>query len=188
MNIFIPVIFFVILLLILPVRVDVVLNIKLKEKKVEFEPIQHMNNVLSVKILFFLNIFRKNIFEEKNNKQKKKEKIKMDKGNQKLLIKALYSSLKFNRLILSLGLNTFNDILNSYINAGLNASLCMYINKNSNKFKYNNLFYQIYMSEVPLVLNLDASIYILPIKAIFEYIKQKIKLKAKSTRNVSVNV
>lgn len=186
MNIFIPVIFFVVLLLILPVRVDVMLNIKLKEKKVEFEPIQHMNNILSVKILFFLNIFRKNIFEEKNNSQKKKRK--KNKENQKLLIKALYNSLKFNRLILSLGLNTFNDILNSYINAGLNASLCMYINKNSNKFRYNNLYYQIYMSEMPLVLNLDASIYISPIKAIFEYIKQKIKLKTKSTRNVSVNV
>lgn len=181
MNIFILVIFFVFLLFVLPIRTEILLNVKLKDKKVEFEPICGMNSTLKVKAMFFIPVISKNIFDKK---KREKKKNRFQRINKKQLMLALYNSIKFHELILSLGVNVYNPILNSYIIASLNTGLCMYINKNIKKFNFNNLYYQIYLSDLPFVLSVNAKIDIVPIKLILEYIKQKINARnSKGNKN-----
>lgn len=185
MNIFILVIFFAFLLFVLPIRTELLLNVKLKDKKVEFEPICGMNNILKVKAMFFIPVISKNIFDEK---KREKKKNRFQRINKKQLILALYNSIKFQELIVSLGVNVHNPVVNSYINASLNTGLCMYINKNIKKFNFNNLYYQIYLSDLPLVLSVNTKIDIAPIKFILEYIKQKINAKNSKGNKDAQNV
>lgn len=188
MNIFLPVIFFIVILLVLPVKAEILLNVKLKDKKVEFEPLLGMDNIFKIKVMYFITILKKYIFGKK-----KKEKRKANKNkNNKDIVLVLYNSVKFQRLILSLGINVYNPVVNSYIHAMLNTGLCMYINKDSKKFNFNNLYYQIYLSDVPIVLSLNSQIDIVPIKFLIEYLKQKVKHKKdnlnKNMQNVAWNV
>lgn len=173
MSIFLPVIFFIAILLFLPIKIELVLNVKLKENKLEFEPISNLKNYVKIKILFFLQVFKKDIFEEKRKPKRQNVKPK----SKKVLAKAAYNSIKFERFILSLGINTFNPILNSYINAGLNTGICMYINKESKKFNFNALYYQIYLSDIPCAVSTDISIYFSLPKFFIEYLKVKLKEK-----------
>lgn len=171
MNIFLPVIFFIVILLVLPIRAEILLNVKLKDKKVEFEPLIGMDNTFKIKVIYFITILKKDIF---GKKKEKKRKVNKDKNNKEKMF-ALYNSVKFQRLILSLGINVYNPVVNSYIHAMLNTGLCMYINVNNNKFNFNNLYYQIYLSDVPIVLSLNSQIDVVPIKFLIEYLKQKVK-------------
>lgn len=174
MSIFLPVIFFVVILSVVPIKTEILLNVKLKDKKIEFEPLLGMENVFRVKIMYFVTIFKKYIFDKK----KKDKTTKNNKSkNKKEIMLALYNSVKFKQFILSLGINVYNPVVNSYIHAMLNTGLCMYINKNNKKFNFNNLYYQIYLSESPIVLSLNTRIDIVPIRFVFEYIKQKVKHK-----------
>lgn len=173
MSIFLPVIFFIAILLFFPIKIEMVLNVKLKENKVEFESISNFKNYIKIKIFFFLQVFKKDIFEEKRKLKKQNVKSK----SKKVLAKAAYNSIKFERFILSLGINTFNPILNSYINAWLNTGICMYINKERKKFNFNALYYQIYLSDTPCVVNTDISIYFSLSKFLIEYAKAKLKEK-----------
>ena len=91
------------------------------------------------------------------------------------MLKALYKSLTFPKFLVSIGFNTFNMILNSYINALLNSTLCIYINQNNKKFNFKELYYQIHLTDIPVVLNLDISMDIIPIKFIFNYLAIKIE-------------
>lgn len=173
MSIFLPVIFFVLVLLFIPIRIEIVLNAKLKDDKAEFEPLPAFKNYIKIKVLFFLQIFKKDIFVKK---QKPKEKRRKDK-TKKILFKSIYNSIHFDKFILSLGINTFNPILNSYINAGLNTGICMYINKENRKFSFNKLYYQIYLSDAPCTVNTDIAICFFPFKFLCEYVGRKLKEK-----------
>lgn len=170
MSVLIPVIFFIILLLVIPIRVNLVLNAKLKPDKIEFEEIEGMKNKIKIMILFVLQVFSKDIFEKQQEKGKKQKKT-----NKSSLLKALYKSLTFPKFLVSIGFNTFNIILNSYINALLNSTLCIYINQNNKKFNFKELYYQIHLTDIPVVLNLDISMDIIPIKFIFNYLAIKIE-------------
>ena len=182
MSVLVPVIFFILLLFFLPIRVNLIINANLMENKVEFEAIDGLENKVKVKLIYIFNIFTKDIFLKK---QKNKSKDKK-KNNKPLLVKALYKSLTFPKFLLSTGFNTYNMILNSYINALLNSTLCIYINQNSRKFNFKELYYQIYLANVPVVLNMDITADVVPIKFILNYIYLHVK-KSKTFKESNKN-
>lgn len=91
-----------------------------------------------------------------------------------LLLNA-FSNIKYKKLIISAGFNTNEYVINSYINAAINTLICMYINFHKEKFNFNKLYYQVYISQIPLKIYLDCIININFAKAIKEILKKYLK-------------
>lgn len=181
MSVIIPVIFFAILLLI-PIKIDFTINANLKNDKIELEPMDGMKNKIKIKLIYFITVFEKDIFIKKENKNKTKSN-----SNKTTLLKALYKSVTFSKFLVSIGFNTYNVVLNSYINALLNSTLCIYINQNNRKFNFKELYYQVYLSNTPIVINFDTSAKVVPIRFALNYIVFKvkeIKLLKQNNKNV----
>lgn len=183
MYILLPVIFLFILILIFPLTINIKINTKIKDSKIELEPLPDFENSVKVKLIKFIPVFKTKLF---TNKKKNKRKKKKTSGFK--IAKVAIKTLNFDELYLYLGVNTYSYILNSYVNALINTTICMYINLNENKFNFKKLYYQIYTSEKPFVLNLEANLSTSIIKFMIEFIKLKKndqKSKAKNYYNHS---
>lgn len=118
------------------------------------------------------------IFSNSNYKAEKKKRL------VKNLIKDYFKNVYIDKFILIFGVDTKDPIYNSYINALLNASLCMYINTKQSKFNFNKLYYSIYTSKEPIrlktIFTLRTSIIIVLIESLKRIKKEgKIKIKIK---------
>lgn len=68
------------------------------------------------------------------------------------------NKVNFKKLILVVGFNTEDYVKNSYINASLNSIICMIINANQERFDFNNLYYQVGISDYSYYLAADTVI------------------------------
>lgn len=62
-------------------------------------------------------------------------------------IKKVLSKTSFDKFHIEIGFNLDSPIINSYANATINTLLCLYINKNIDKFDMRHLYYRVYISE-----------------------------------------
>lgn len=111
------------------------------------------------------------------NSKKKKNKLKQ------YFSKALYNSLRCSKLLLSIGFNLEDYVVNSYINAELNAILCIYINKNQDKFNLKNIYYEVYLSKEPVKIYADVEVKFTVFSILKNLIKEKKKDKNKYNEN-----
>ena len=126
----------------------------------DVKKVKGLESKISFKIASLIPVYFKKLFENKKvNKKEKENKIKKvfnDKETIYQLIKRSY----IEKLVLSLGFNLNDPIANSYVNATLNTIICMYINKNQDKFNLKRLYYQTYVGENLTNLNLECIIKI----------------------------
>lgn len=175
MYILLPVIF---LLLFFPITVTIKVNSKLKDKKVELEPILNMKNYIVIKLFKIIPVYKYKLFSEKKKPKKRKKR----KGGGLKIAKIVIKTLKIDKLCVSFGINTYSYILNSYLNALINTTICMYVNIHQNKFNFEQLYYQIYTSENPFVVNLEADVSASVAKVIYVVIKEKIDARKKDNK------
>jgi len=175
MYILLPVIF---LLLFFPITVTIKVNSKLKDKKVELEPILNMENYIVIKLFKIIPVYKYKLFSEK----KKSKKSKKRKGAGLKTAKIVLKTLKIDKLGVSLGINTYSYIINSYLNALLNTTICMYVNVHQKKFNFEKLYYQIYTSDNPFIVNLEADVSASIAKVIYVVIKEKIDARKKDNK------
>lgn len=166
MHILIPVIFFA-LILFFPLKLELKLHLKLKESEIKFIAREGFENLVAIYCFKIIPVFKKSLF---SNEEKRKEKKKQDKAKNKIY-RLLLKSVSFQTFVFSLGFNSYNPVINSYINAFINSFICIYININQKKFSLNRTYYQVYTSSEPLVIDLDISVKIAPIKIVFEWVK-----------------
>lgn len=102
---------------------------------------------------------------------------------RKHISKAIYNSLKCSKLLLSIGFNLEDYVVNSYINAELNSILCIYINKNQEKFNLNNIYYEVYLSKEPVKVYADIELRFTLFNIIKNFIKVNKKEKLKYNDN-----
>jgi len=182
MYILLPVIFLCIVL-ISPLTVCININAKIKDNKIELEALPEMKNNIILKIFKSIPVYKYKLFKEKKEPKKSK---KVKKGVGFKIARVVVKTLKIDELYLSLGINSYSYILNSYLNALLNTTICMYINVNSKKFNFKKLYYQIYISESPLVINLNTNISANILKIAYVYFKSKFN-KNKYENNNNLN-
>ena len=179
MYILIPVIFLC-TLSISPLTVCINVNAKIKDKKIELEALPEMKNNIILKILKVIPVYKHKLFKEKKNKKKNKKR-----GFGIKIAKVVVKTLKIDELYLNLGINSYSYILNSYLNALINTSICMYVNVNSKKFNFSKLYYQIYTSECPFAINLNAKISSNILKIIYMYFKSRHNKKREKNNNLN---
>jgi len=163
------------LLFFVPIKFTIYTNIK--GKNVHYvENLSAKNKAyVSLKILGFLPVYvynkekkdKKNKKENKNNiairkiynaikKSVAEEEFKVTNFTKKIL--SWCRKVRFKKLVLVLGFNTEDYVKNAYINASLNSIICMIINGNQDRFNFNNLYYQVAISDYNYYLNLDTVI------------------------------
>ncbi|MCX8074260.1 MAG: hypothetical protein N2749_01570 [Clostridia bacterium] len=71
-------------------------------------------------------------------------------------IEEILRSLSYERFYLDFGINLSNPIINSYTAVTINTILCMYINKNIEKFDLRHLYYKVYTSNELYKLNFNS--------------------------------
>lgn len=177
-------------LLFAPNSIIIKLNIRADNYFTKITLLPNMDNELKVKLLNVVTVYKKELFgkkKEKNNKKKNKNNPFSDSNFVDRTIRELFKKADFDKFSLSLGFNFDDPIANSYINASINTILCMYINHNQQKFNLNKLYYQTYISENLLFLNLESIIKINlvdTIKVIVkEYFSDKKKKKQEGKEN-----
>lgn len=175
MYILLPVIF---LLLFFPITINININSKLRDKKIELEPIPNMKNKVAIKLFKIIPVYKYKLFSEKKRPKEKKK----GKGSGLNIVKIAIKTLRIDKLCVSIGINTYSYILNSYLNALLNTTICMYVNIHEKKFNFKKLYYQIYTSDNPLVVNLEADISSSIAKVIYVVIKEKIDSSKKNKK------
>lgn len=121
-----------------------------------------LKNRIKIKLAGVIPVFNKKLLEEE--KRKKNENKKTSKFSKifkrKETIYKLLDEGYIDRFGLSLGFNLEDYVANSYVNASLNSLICLYINLNQKKFNLRNLYYQTYIGENLVNLNLDCIIKI----------------------------
>lgn len=180
MYILIPVIF-LLLVAISDVGFNLDLHIKLKDDKIEFEPNMVKENKFAINIFGFIPIYTVKIFDGKKKEKKRKNK----KSSNKNVVKNVLKRIKVKHLYLSFGFNTYSYILNSYINALINSTLCIAFNYNSRVIDISKLYYQIYNSECPAVLDLSTKISINVLEGLLAFIRGKINDKRQLKMKIS---
>lgn len=145
----------------IPIKVDVKLSTyRLNEKNKNF------GDRIKIKILYFIPIYTYKIKDVQVGKKEKEvnivkrvldifitmvEKNRENKNKNKIIkmdeIGKIFKNVKAQKFILSLGINTGDYIANAYINVVVNTALCLFINFNSKKFDFNNLYYKVYTSK-----------------------------------------
>lgn len=111
-----------------------------------------------------------------------KQQINSKKNNssfKKKISKAIYNSLHCTKLLLSIGFNLEDYVVNSYINAELNSILCIYINKNQDKFNLKNIYYEVYLAKEPVKIYSDIELRFTVFSIIKNLIKENKKEKLK---------
>lgn len=146
---------------------DIEKNILIRDSEQVFE-----------KILSLYEKINKETKQNDNNKTYKKKTM------FKNLLNDYLKSLYIERFFLVFGVNTKDHIYNSYINAILNASLCMYINTKQEKFNFKKLYYSIYTSKEPIKFKIIITFKMSIVKTLIESLKRfkkenKIKIKFK---------
>lgn len=122
-------------------------------------------------------IFKQGYIEKYVSAQKQKNmKLKEVFSIENLLLNML-KDIKYKKVILSLGFNINEYIINSYINASINTIICMYININQEKFNLSKLYYEVYISKSSLKIYFDCIISINFAKTIKEILKKYISKK-----------
>ena len=149
------VIFFCIcIILFSPVSVDIDTNVFLQDLK--FKEISNMKNVCKIKFckipIYVINPFIKTR-KTNNKKAKTNRKVNVAEFVNRLIDKSMVTQLNLN-----LGFNIGNTIANAYIMASINTILCLFINSKSDNFNFKKLYYQTYISNKMLNLNLKCII------------------------------
>lgn len=158
MYIFISIVLLLILLLFIPHSTNLKLDYVYSYEKQKV----YDSNYLLFKLLALVPLkkfkFIKTIEKVIKKKLSPKKQICSKKKNSNLkqyFSKALYNTLKCSKLLLSIGFNLEDYVVNSYINAELNSILCIYINKNQEKFALKNIYYEVYLSKEPVKIFAD---------------------------------
>lgn len=115
-----------------------------KEKRDEKKKVKKKNNITIAKLY---NAIKNSVAEEE---------FKVSNFTKKIF--SWFSKIKFKKLVLVFGFNTEDYVKNAYINASLNSIICMLINKNQDRFNFNNLYYQVAISDYDYYLTLDTVI------------------------------
>ena len=194
------ILFFLVLILVLPIYLRVNLAFYFDNSEMKFMKIKDKKNYIGINILKYLNVYKYNIDEKilskgnndiidiiakkYNSYKTKKEGIKKQDKKIKKFIFDVINSFYVDKLYLSIGVNTSDTIYNSYINAVINASLLMFINTNQEKFNIKNLYYNSYVSEHFINIETKSTIKTNIYKLLIKYIKRttktkKVKLKIK---------
>ena len=85
-------------------------------------------------------------------------------------------------LRLNLGFNFSNSIANSYIMAAINTLLCLFINSKADNFNFKKLYYQTYISEKILNMNLKCIIRTSIANTIIALLKSRNEYKKENNR------
>lgn len=163
------------LLFFIPIKFTIYTNIKGKNVYNVENSKQKNKAVISLRILGFIPVYvyDKEKKDKKNRKQNKnnitigkiynavknsadEEKFKITNFTKKIL--SWCRKVKFKKLILVYGFNTEDYVKNAYINASLNSIICMVINGNQDRFNFDNLYYQVSISDYNYYLTLDTVI------------------------------
>lgn len=102
----------------------------------------------------------------------------------------LLNNIKYEKFDLNFGFNFEDPIINSYIMASVNTLLCIYINKNIERFNLSNLYYNSYICKPIYKFNfysimkfkLADNISIL-LCVIYRYFKIKFNIKKRKVEN-----
>lgn len=166
---------FIALLFFIPIKFTIYTNIKGKNVYYVENLKQKNKACVSLKILGFIPIYVYNK-EKKDKKDKKENKSNISIGKIYNAIKNSVAEeefkitnftkkilswcrkVKFKKLVLVVGFNTEDYVKNAYINSSLNSIICMVINKNQDRFDFNNLYYQVAISDFNYYLTLDTVI------------------------------
>jgi len=180
------VIFFALMyLLFAPNSISIKLNIRADNYFTKITPLYNMDNEIKIKLLNMVTVYKKELFgnkKEKKNKKKNKNNPFNDNKFVDRTIRELFKKANFDKFSLSLGFNFDNPIANSYINAGINTILCMYINHNQQKFNLKKLYYGTYISENLLFLNFESIIKINLVDTIKVVVKEYFNDKRKKNK------
>lgn len=163
---------FVALIFFIPIKFTIYTNIK--GKNVYYVENTNKKNkvIISLKILGVIPIYVYN--KERKDMKGKDGKITIDKmynaiknsvaeedfkvSNFTKKILSWCRKVRFKKLVFAFGFNTEDYVKNSYINATLNSIICMTINANQDRVNFNNLYYQVSISDYNYYLNLDTII------------------------------
>ena len=164
----------------LPVSVDINTNVFLKGLK--FNQIPNMQNVCKIKFggitVYKINRFIKTQKSNKKNKKKKTNKrVNVMEFINRLIDRSWVAELRLN-----LGFNLSNSIANSYIMAGINTLLCLFINSKADNFNLKKLYYQTYISEKMLNMNLKCIIRTSIANTIIALLKSRNEYKKENNR------
>ncbi|MBR5227665.1 MAG: hypothetical protein IKV94_03415 [Clostridia bacterium] len=167
MIILLPVIFLSVLLLI-PVRMRVKLSFFLEynQNKINIKGLNE--NYILLKILYFIPVYKKDIFLSKDSRKKKNKKT----GIKKYL--HLIKKFKVINLNCILGFNSYDYISNAKLMALFNVLFPSIINV----FGVNiqNIQYETVITNEPFLLEIDSVFSICVVKVLMEYLKKKKKL------------
>lgn len=163
---------FVALVFFVPIKFTIYTDIKGKNVYYVENTSKKNKVVISLKILGIIPIYVYN--KEKKDKKGKSSKVTIDKiynaiknstleeefkvTNFTKKILSWFRKVRFKKLVLAFGFNTEDYVKNSYINATLNSIICMTINANQDRVNFNNLYYQVSISDYNYYLNLDTII------------------------------
>ena len=124
------------------------------------------------------NIVKKKFIPGKQIDPKKKKR-----SLKKHMSRAVYNSLHCTKLLLSIGFNLEDYVANSYINAELNSIICIYINKNQDKFNLKNIYYEVYLAKKPIKVYADIELRF----TLFNIIKNLVKVNKKEKLKYNQN-
>lgn len=199
---------FIALLFFIPIKFTIYTNIK-GENVYGVENSKQKNKAyVSLKILGFIPVY---VYDkdkkDKKNKNDRQNSITIDKiynaiknsvaeeefklTNWTKKILSWCRKVKFKKLVLVAGFNTEDYVKNAYINASLNTIICMIINQNQDRFNFNNLYYQIAISDYNYYLTLDTVVTFSLYKNIDVFItifKFIFNLKQENNKNTNNNI
>lgn len=171
------VIFFIIfLVLFLPSSLNINLHLICDRYFLDIRKENGLENKIIFKLCSLLPVYNKKLFEKKKTVKKQRKNIIRKVFNNKNTLYELIRKSYIEKFVLSLGFNLEDPIINSYVNANLNTTVCMYINLNQNKFNLKRLYYQTYVGDNLAKIDLEGIIKITLTDTIKVIIKEYFKL------------
>lgn len=181
------VIFFLLFfVLFIPCSIELNVHIVCDRFFLDIHKIKGMKNEFKFKLGSILPIYKKTLFLSKKKQKDNKKETNIKKAFNSETIYKLLNKSYVDKLVLSLGFNLNDYIANSYVNATLNTLICMYINLNQEQFNLKRLYYQTYVSENLVKLNLDSIIKITLADTIKVMYKEYMKVLKQNKKKVLV--
>lgn len=181
------VIFFLLFfILFVPCSIELNVHIICDRFFLDIKKMSGFKNEFKFKLGGIIPIYKKTLFLSRNKqKDNKKETIIKKAFNSETVCKLLNKSY-VDKLVLSLGFNLNDYVANSYVNTTINTLICMYINLNQEQFNLKRLYYQTYVSENLVKLNLDSIIKITLADTIKVMYKEYMKVLKQNKKKVLV--
>lgn len=135
-----------------------------------------MDNFIVIRLFGIIKIYKMNINSAEKRLEKLKKYVDKKKHFKGALIRLLKKT-KFKKFALILGFNLGDVIINSYVNAMINSIICMYINYKQENFNLKELYYQVQITESPLILNFHCIFKVKSVDTIKEVMYEHKKVK-----------